>query len=75
MLVVDGDIEKSKTALRGSLDAAYAEVAELAEMVAGEAPQPARRSHTDNPPARKAGTKLESILASNLVESRTKRAN
>ena len=75
VLVVDGDIEKSKTALRGSLDAAYAEVAELAEMVAGEAPQPARRSHTDNPPARKAGTKLESILASNLVESRTKRAN
>lgn len=71
--VVDGDLEKSKTALRSSFDAAYAEVAELAEMVAGEGAQPARRSHTDNPPARKAGTKLEAILATNLAESRAKR--
>lgn len=71
--VVDGDLEKSKTALRNSFDAAYAEVAELAEMVAGEAAQPARRSHTDNPPARKAGTKLDALLAPNLAESRAKR--
>jgi len=72
--VVEGDLEKSKAALSDGMGAAYAEIAELAEMVGGERATAARRTHTDNPPARKGGAKLDTILASSIVDARAKRA-